>query len=262
MKHLRSDKNGTEKLMPSVIILLTFVLLTAFLISMLPSSMNANGGTGNQIFNQSELINGTSYTPIDPSAGRSYTWANASTTFSAGQSYFHPVDNNGNPISSKTVRNNTYPWFAPIEWTSFDNYYALERNVGFFAWQRYSISYPAITDQANRTVGGLYANFTIILGTDTYLLSFHAHGNFTRSMFNNNTFTAKMFVPTSSTVFHPSDDDMLTSIWNFFSALSSLLFGYSVPGNWIVSYIISIGIWAASLFIGFMMMTRAIHGGG
>lgn len=242
-----------------VIIMFTFVILTAFLLSQLPSNMHAGGGS-NVLTNPSQWIAGTLYTPIDPVAGRTYTWTNASTIFSAGQSYFHPVDN-ANPISTKTVRNNTYPWFAPSEWSAYDNYYALERYNGFFVWERAPINLQTVCDEANRS-GVNYANFTIKLGVNDYRIEFHALGNFSQSVMANNTFTVKMWVPTSSALFDPAGADWWQTIGNFFNTLSSLLFGYAVPGNPVLSYILSISIWSATVFIVLTEMQRSIHGGG
>ena len=255
---------GTEKLEPTVIILFTFILVSAFLLAMVPANI-MSGTTPGVTINPNTLIDGTSYDYLTPITGRAITWANHTHEFEweprAGSIAFHTGSSGEQPVYIQTVRNNTYPWFTPAEWSQFDNYIGVEQKVGG-TYNRFAVSYPQLTNLAN-TTGGTSVNYTFTFGTSQVVLRVVATGNFTDKMFNQNTFTVYLFIPTLNAGFlNPSSTGWWESLTNFFNVLGSLLFGYSMPGNWILSYIVSIAIWAATIFVAFMLISRAIHGGG
>ena len=249
-----------------LIVLVVFTSTTGLLLALMSSEQAEYEEDPDSVWT---LIHGESYTICEPVAGRPVTWVNATDNYynartdETDATHFY-VAGDSNPIRVSVIRNLTdsQGWFQYDGWFQYADFLAVEKSWGWFDWAAAPVPYTGITAAHNLSSASDTVYYNITLDRDYVLIiSTATAGGFSDSLWDNNTFTIKLAVPSiDPDVLDPSGS-WWDIVWNFLSAIGALLFGYSMPGVPYLGAVLSLAIWVGIFYVAYMIIVRGIHGG-
>ena len=269
-----------DSLMKPFVLVITFIGATIVLLGSMTNLQHSNLVSGtDDVATGMEAIAGFNYTMLKPTGGSDITWTNATVGLNSVwdqqtlapksgtvHTIFYPqteAPSSRNAIWAYIVRNNTWdPWITsnipgPLkknlgehDMIVFAQKYAkhgwfdIKTGIG---WRYYVATYPAIDERSD----GNMSTISFMLGADNYTAFIIAPtvGNFTSSLFVNNTYTLGLGQ------LWGLENVGRASMWKLVGQLLTC----SLPAtNFYANLIMTISIWAVIAYTAIAMISRFI----
>ncbi len=212
-------------------------------------------------------VGGVTLTALTPES-RSYTWANATDGLpdhdwwyeNPARTNFH--DSNSWTVKVVVVRNNNQygatpqPW-CPGEWTKYRDYIGVYKYDG--GKGRFAIPLADFTDEWNETFKPGIVMQIVLSGRDYYVM-LSATGNYSRSVWQNCTFSLSVYEPLVKS--YEEATDFFSIIGHMFQVIGRLFTFSAVPEVPFLSAIISFFVIGATVYVAYTVVQRMWSGGG